>query len=172
LYYLSVPDSIDLGTTRLTMSHSETLSIGNSGLSAVFVSSISTDSADFSVTPSSASIPAGAKRNFIVIFAPTKAGPRMATVTIIHNGAPSPLHIVVHGIGVTPTLSAQISADSIDFGHIVSSRTRIDSVTITNTGDGMLNVSSVSVDSVGFICSPDIFTLAPATSKAIRVTFA
>lgn len=169
--YVSIPDTVDFGSVILSLKKIDTIAVGNYGFYPITVSSITSDNADFTITPTSGYFPNGATRNFSITFTPQADGMRTGVITVVHTGIPSPSRIIVRGIGVTPTLTCGISADSLRFGHRTLGAIITDTIVATNTGNGVLTVSSVTIDSGAFILTPSSAVLQPGARVSFFVTF-
>jgi len=66
----------------------------------------------------------------------------------------------------------QTSASSLAFGDVTVDSTADQTVTITNNGGGILNVSSVTSDNARFTISPSEVNLAAGANQIFTVTFA
>lgn len=76
---------------------------------------------------------------------PTAPGPKAATLEVAHDGAPSPLRILVEGSATTP-LGLAPSVTTVDFGDVaVGSSSGRRRVTLTNYAAGPVTVTSVDL---------------------------
>jgi hypothetical protein len=149
--------------------------VTNSGTLPLVVGAVSTTDAEFTVSTTCATLAVGANCAISTTFAPTKAGPRTASLQVVHNGAGGASSVALSGTGVgAPTVT--LSATSIDFGEVMlpfSSPTH--SVAVSNVGHGPFQLTSVLVTGDGFSresgdCA-DGTTLEPATACTIRLKF-
>lgn len=60
---------------------------------------------------------------------------------------------------------------SIDFGNVLVGENKVDSVVVTNSGTGTLNISQVGSDNSRFHVTPANAILSPAASRTFYVTF-
>ena len=103
---LSMPSSISFGSQTLgTTSAPSSVTVTNTGGSAVFVSSVnSSNPSEFAVTTSTCTtVNPGAGCLFSLTFTPGAAGARTATITVVSNGTGSPQAVNASGTGVTGT---------------------------------------------------------------------
>lgn len=86
--------------------------------------------------------------DFDTTFTPTVAGAVSCTVTISLNGGTSMKTVVLTGTGTPPPINIVVNPGSVNFGDV---RRNTDSsavgLSVTNTGGGTMNVSSVSITS-------------------------
>lgn len=65
-----------------------------------------------------------------------------------------------------------VDKKSIDFGNVTVSTKKTDSVTVTNTGNADLTISSVVSTNSKFTITPTAATIAPGASRKVYITFA
>jgi hypothetical protein len=120
--------------------------IFSTGTAAVTLSSIAitgTNASDFSIAsttcpPSSSTLAAGSNCAVYVVFTPSAAGTRTASVTITDSATGSPQTVALTGTGQSPSTTVSISPANITFTTpqnigVVSAQS---GATITNTGTG------------------------------------
>jgi hypothetical protein len=135
------------------------------------------DPADFSQTNNctlAANLPPGKTCTVHVTFTPATTGNRSASLTFTDSGAGSPQHVGLSGTGTPPAVT--LSPTSLNFGNQtigVASTPQIS--TLTNTGSGLLTVSSIIINGPN---SPDFSQtntcsspVQPGNSCQISVTF-
>jgi len=93
------PSSIDFGTLFVSTTMTETLTVTNTSSKALFITSVTVDSGDFAVSPSSATIDPFGSWDFYVTFTPTGAGVQNGNVVFVHNGSTSPDLVGLTGDG-------------------------------------------------------------------------
>jgi hypothetical protein len=101
--FLVTPNSVDFGVVFISTVFTETVTVSNSGGAALFISSVTVDSGEFTVSPASASIDPGGTFDFYVSFAPTFAGDQSGNVVFVHAGATSPDLLPLIGTGTPIT---------------------------------------------------------------------
>ncbi len=101
-------------------------------------------------------------------FTPQATGTRSATIQITDNASGSPQVVTLTGVGVAPT--ASFSSPSLNFGTVVVGSGSNMLLTLTNTGNVSMNVSSVSA-SGDYTEANNCSTLTPTNSCSITVTF-
>lgn len=150
-----------------TTSAAQTVTITNTGTSDLGISSV-TAAGDFAQTnPFPSTLAPGANFQLAVTFTPSAPGLRNGTITIVDNEG---THVVaVTGTGVTPTVA--LNPSSLTFpGQLVGTTSAAQSVTVTNTGNSPLIISSITATG-NYLQSNDCATVAPQASCAIQVTF-
>lgn len=127
------------------------VTVTNNGTSPVTVTSTTTGgthAGDFdtgSDTCTGSAIPPFGGQCFIgVTFTPAARGNRTGTLNIASTGPGSPHVVSLAGRGIAPDIS--FSPESINFGNVeVGETSPIQTLSITNTGDAPLNVSSFTI---------------------------
>jgi hypothetical protein len=144
---------------------------GNATLSITSIAVTGTDSGDFSETNAcGSSLTAGKACTITVTFKPTAAGNRSAAITVTSNGAGSPQSLALTGTGSSAPL-VTLAPTSLDFGaQLISSKT-VKTVTLTNSGNATLTVSSVTISGSAFSETNNCTSVAAAASCTITVTF-
>jgi parallel beta-helix repeat protein len=125
-----------------TTSAAQPVTLTSSGETALNIGSIAA-SGDFAQTNDcGASIPAGQSCTIQVSFTPTARGTRTGTVSIVDNSTSSPEHVNLSGTGIAPV--ASLSRTSLAFGNEVLNVAVSSAVTLTNTGDAALGITSIA----------------------------
>ena len=166
---------VDVGVT--TSSQSATLT--NTGTTALLIGSMTVTGQGASMfvfaNTCGASLAVGASCTIHGHFTPTLPDSWPATLTLTDSATNSPQTIALSGTGVAPT-TVSLSATNLSFGaELVGVATPSQSVTLTNTGDWTLGISSIAV--TGSNASSFAFanncgaSLAPAASCTIHGHF-
>ena len=176
------PTSVTFGNQPVsTTSAAQTVTLANTGGSAVTISSIAitgTNSGDFGQTnncPSSLASNSSCAVN--VTFTPTATGSRSAALTVTDSATGSPQAASLTGVGTAPAVT--LNPASLTFGNQqVSTTSAAQAVTLTNNGSSALTITSISItgtNSGDFAqtnnCPLSPSTLAASASCAISVTF-
>src|SRR5713101_3018314 len=147
LFPASVPfSSITVGQS----SSSKLVTLTNTGDQALSVNAIAlagADSSDFVATPN-CSVPTVLSPNATctvsVVFSPTAAGPRQATLTVKDNAPGSPQSILLSGNGVSPVPTVTLAPGSLSFATTtLGSSSPVQNITVTSSGSAPLHISSV-----------------------------
>ena len=186
------PSALPFGNQSVgTTSTAQTVALTNTGNINLVISSLSitgTNPTDFQIVSGQTTCAvggAGVTANggtciIAVDFAPQASGSLSASVSIADNAASSPQTIALSGTGTQPAV--MLSQNPISFGSVnVGSTSTAPSVTLTNTGNQTLAISSVAID--GNVGTPGDFalsgsntcqtvgTLAPNATCTITVSF-
>ena len=97
------PTSVDFGSLLVSTVMTETVTVSNTGSVALFITSVTVDSGEFSVTPTSATVDPLGSAFFLVTFAPTFQGAQSGNAVFVHNAASSPDLVPLAGFGDTTT---------------------------------------------------------------------
>jgi hypothetical protein len=151
---------VNLSANSLTFSQqtvgstsaAQTVTLSNTGNASLSISSIAIDGTnfgDFAQTNNcDGSVAAGANCAISVTFTPTAAGSRSASLAITDNASGSPQTVALAGTGAqAPAVS--LSLTSLAFGQEnMNLTTPPQTVTLSNTGNSLLNISSVTIGGV------------------------
>ncbi len=187
------PASVAFGTVAVGSSTTADLRVGNSGTTAMAISSAligGANATDFAfVAPAAgtsdcrsvASLAAGMSCVLRVQFSPTTAGGKLATVTVTDNAAGSPAVVTISGTatGSTSGSVATLSAMSVAVGTAsVGGSVSAPAVTLSNGGTAALVISAFALggtDAAQFAqtntCGALPATLAAGASCAITLVF-
>jgi len=179
--------SVDLGTIIfgnvrvMQSSAAATVDITNTGFSDLHVQTITVSGAnagDFSLSmlPAlPATLHVGQSASFAVTFSPTAAGARSAKVVIANDDPNAPMKAIpLSGTGTLP--NASVSPNKLDFGNVLIGQTGGANFTITNTGTGPVNVTTLNISGPNaalFTANKKApFTIAAMGSSVVQVSFA
>ena len=164
---IALSGNLAFGSVTVGSSPQSTLTINNSGNSTMTVSSIGYPSG-FSGNWSG-TIVAGGSQPVTVTFSPTSATSYGGTVTVNSDATSGVNTIAASGTGaVTPTRTISLSGN-LTFGGVVVNSSAQSTLTIANTGNSTLTVSSISYPS-GFSGNWS-GTITAGSSQPVTVTF-
>lgn len=151
-----LPTQISFGSQAIgTTSSSQTLSLSNTGSTALTINSIALtgpDALNFQIAaPAAGNCPTtggtlgiGASCTLALQFAPLSGGAMSAHLTFTDNAAGSPQAVPLSGAGLAPVI--QISPASLSFGaQTLGTSSPALGVTLKNTGNGPLDIGSLTV---------------------------
>jgi hypothetical protein len=118
--------------------------LANHGSADLKISGVRT-SGDFQIQSNQcpATISPGAQCEIDVTFTPTASGTRSGALTITGNAANSPQSVPLTGSGVQPAVT--FSPASLNFpGVVINNASKIQTVTVTNSGTGVLNIVNLA----------------------------
>ena len=140
------PTSLTFGYQQIsTTSATQSVTLRNTGNATLGITSIA-PSGDFGQTNTcGTSVGAGANCTISVTFTPTATGTRTGAITITDSASGSPQTVSLTGSGATVTAPAvALNPSSVGFGNqAVNTASVTQNVTLTNSGTGTLNVTSI-----------------------------
>ena len=176
-------DAEQVGTT----SAAQTVTVTNSGSAPLSISSLGvtgTHPGDFTSTTTCAlspsTVPAGGSCTANVAFAPTAAGARSATFSVVDDAIGSPHSLSLTGTGtVTPVPGVRLTPPELLFAsQAVGTASPAQRVTLTNSGNAPLTLSAIAFTGTHVAdftqtsdCPVGAGSLAPAVSCGIDVVF-
>ncbi len=170
------PTAVGFGSVTVGQSNDQQVTIRNSGASALSVTALTTANPVFSVVSPRApfTVSAGATSVITVRFGPVSAGPADTALTIGSNDPRQPSVTVAlsgSGAGVTAQGRLAVTPPAIDFGSAPVGEPRTSTVTLRNTGAGILTVTSLNVSGAAFTIGGATapLVLAPNGSQAFTV---
>lgn len=175
------PNSVTFPSTAVGVkSSAQVVTLTNTGNESASITSITlsgTNMSDFTETNTcGSSVAAGKSCTISVTFTPGATGNRSATLSVADNAAGSPQTVTLSGAGSSQA-SVSLSPTSINFGTVSLGANAPKLVTVTNTGNTTLIVSSITVSGNSSFTEAD--TCVSATSGiaagktcTITVTFA
>jgi phosphatidylethanolamine-binding protein (PEBP) family uncharacterized protein len=143
------PTSLALGSQPLsTASPIRAITLTNTGKGNLNVTSVAVsgvNASDFTQSNNcGSSVAAGTNCTINVTFKPAAAGTRTAAVVVADTAVGSPQTVALSGTGDAPV--ASVSPSSLAFGNqAVGVTSSAQSVTLTNSGNAVLNVSRIAV---------------------------
>lgn len=142
---LTITGDLNFGNTTINTSSTKVIQLTNSGTTNINVSSISITS-PFSTNWNSGTIQPGSPQSVTITFNPTTLGNASNTFTINSNATNNPVTIQATGTGVQQTTQTRIISLSgnLSFGNVTVGQTSSKILTISNTGNSTLTVSSIS----------------------------
>jgi hypothetical protein len=171
--------SLSVGQTSSAL----TLTILSNGGQALSLNTLAISGAnagDFTITSDTCHVPTalqpGKSCMVLVSFTPSAAGNRTAALTITDNASPPTESAQLNGTGLTPAPAATLIPDSLDFGTVTQGTSTPLNISLKNSGNAALHISSVAVvgaDANDFSSSsPTCNAAIPANSTCtITVTF-
>ncbi|MGH9703643.1 MAG: choice-of-anchor D domain-containing protein, partial [Candidatus Acidiferrales bacterium] len=174
--------SISFGNQLLnTNSASRTVLLTNTGAGTLTITGITftgTNSTNYSQTNTcNGSVAGNASCTISVVFRPNATGTRTATMNIADNSVPSPQTVTLTGVGSTTAAAvASLSPSSLTYtNQFVNSTSAAQVITLTNTGNESLGVTSVTVTGANITdfaqTNTCAATILAAGSCTISVTF-
>lgn len=147
---------------------SRTIVISNNGNSALLVAGIEYPNG-FTGNWNSGTISPGGSQPLTVTFRPAELKTYSGFVNVISDATDGDSTKAVSGTGVVAATRVIALSDSLAFGNVVTNTTAVRTLTITNTGNSTLSVSSISYPA-GFIGAWS-GSIAPEGKQDVAVTF-
>jgi hypothetical protein len=169
-----IPSSVSFGNVTFGSTDSQTMRLTNTGTSELTISKISATGAGFNESGLSIplTLPAGQNTTFTASFKPAAKGAHAGNIAISSNAGGSPLSIALSGNGVTTNTKLSASATSLEFGTMAVGKTATHDVSLTNTGNTNVTISSVAVTGSGFTATGGANAiLTPDQSIVVAVRF-
>jgi hypothetical protein len=94
------PTSIDFGQICVDSSKTDSVTVTNMGIATLDITSVVSDNAEFTVTPTTGSLDPTQSMQFYITFAPIDPGVETGNIIFTHNAATSPDTVTVVGNGV------------------------------------------------------------------------
>lgn len=163
---------IEFEDVELDSSATQNLRISNVGTGTLEVTDISSDSPQFTVSPTSFQLSPGGSQVVTVTFAPRSPGLKTATISIKSNDPDQAVVTVsLKGIGAAPDI--RLSATSHSFGDVRVGENALWTLKIYNTGRATLQLKAIMSDSRAFTLPGLTFPqgIAASDSLACRVVF-
>jgi photosystem II stability/assembly factor-like uncharacterized protein len=170
------PNPLNFGDVLINSNVSQNITIENHGTANLVISSIS-KSGNAAFTLSEVTTPitiaAGARRTITVQFRPTSSGSCTGTIELSHNASGSSSTINLTGNGTLPPPGITITPNPIAFGDVTVNTSSTQNITIQNTGNGPLQISSISINGNGFTLqnATTPITVAAGANRTITVQF-
>ncbi|MBM4165887.1 MAG: choice-of-anchor D domain-containing protein, partial [Ignavibacteria bacterium] len=171
-----IAPSISLSTLLLSLdsvlvntSNTDSFFISNPGSATLNVTNVSCNTNAFIVTPNNFFIEPDDTQKVFVTFTPSNAISYNGIITIEHNASGNPTSLLVTGTGITP--SVFIFPATLFFSEVIVNTTKLDSITITNTGTAELVVTNITSTHFTYSASPTNFILSPNQNKKIYISF-
>jgi FG-GAP-like repeat/Abnormal spindle-like microcephaly-assoc'd, ASPM-SPD-2-Hydin/FG-GAP repeat len=170
------PSSLDFGSQAVgTTSGQMAVDVSNDGSADLVIYNVSsTDAADFPATSDCGPYPRtfhpGQGCRVLATFTPSTAGPLSGDIRIGNNSTNAATQVPVTGTGIAP--EASVAPTSVSFGdQLVGTASGSQPVTLSNTGNADLTISSVAVSN-GFAQTNNCGSTVTAGSNCtINVSF-
>ncbi|HNG91747.1 MAG TPA: choice-of-anchor D domain-containing protein [Acidobacteriota bacterium] len=163
---------IDFGSVAVGDQVCRQLVVTNTGNSTL-VFNATVQGNGFSGGTGNQQVPGGASGTFQICFTPPTTGDFTGSLVIASNADNRPtVTASLTGRGVAPSIS--LNPTQIQFGSVAVNQTSTQAVSITNTGNAVLNVTSIIVNGQGFQAQgvPGTpFQLQPGSSQSFQVAF-
>ena len=174
-YVSATPLTAQFGTVPVGTKNTQTVQLQNTGSRAVTISSVTATGAGLSVSGITMpfDLAAGSTTQFAIGFQPTAAGSVSGAVAIASTASDSSLSIATSGTGAVTTRLLSVTPASVAFGNVNVSASATTPVTLKNTGNSSLTISSDTSTGTGVsVTGMSGTTLSPGQSATLTAGFA
>jgi P pilus assembly chaperone PapD len=169
------PSSISFAAAVVGVQNSQTLKLSNTGGTALTVTGIIATGAGLSINGFSGStlLNPGTNATFGVQLTPKVSGDFSGSVAILSKSSALDTTLPVTGEVASAKLAISVGPSSLNFGTIGAGTSKAQSVTLTNTGNTEVTVSSISLSGKGFSMTGSSvpIKLASAQDATVEVQF-
>ncbi|MGA9142556.1 MAG: choice-of-anchor D domain-containing protein [Candidatus Acidiferrales bacterium] len=145
------PASVSFGSLVVGSNASVSVTLTNSGTGNVSITEGTASGTGFTMSDLAATtLTAGQSTSFTVKYAPTTAGASTGNVSITSNAPGSPLAIPLSGTGTQTQPQLTLNPTAVPFGNVSVGSSSSQNVTITNSGNGTLNITGATPSGAGF----------------------
>lgn len=151
----AAPMSASFPGVAIGSSSSQTITLQNTGTASATISSASVSGTGFSTSGLTlpTSVGPGQSMAFNLVFTPNGAGNFAGSVTLNSDATNSPILISASGSATAATAALSASTNSLNFGMVAVGSSSSLGVTLTNTGNATVTISSVLLTGAGFSAS-------------------
>ena len=164
-----VPVSLNFGDVTRSAGGTLRLALRNNDLNAGSITSSSSQSGQFSITPSTGGVGEADSLILMVHFAPAAFGTISDTLRLIGVVAGGVVKIPVTGRSPVPVLSPSVA--QLDFGDVSLSTQKTLDVTLSNTSINELMIDAMANSRAEYYVDPSSGTIAGNSSLTVHVTF-
>ena len=150
-----VPSIIDFKSVVVGQKNSQTVKITNSSAESIDLEQLRVSGSGFTLSPAKVPVilPVGGQVSVSVVFAPSNTSGASGSLVISSSDLKAPVSVPLSGSGEKATPALAASPASLNFGTRAVKSSTSQSVTLKNTGNIALSISSVSVASSAFSIS-------------------
>jgi Abnormal spindle-like microcephaly-assoc'd, ASPM-SPD-2-Hydin len=171
------PTSINFGTVATGVANTQMVQISNpsSSTTSVTISAATIAGAGFSTSGMSLplTLQAGQNTSFSVQFDPKAAGAVSGSLALVSTATTPSSGVALSGTGVAAALTLSANPSSVSFGNVTVGNTASRSITVTNSGNSTVAISSVGISGAGLMLSGgSAVSLSPSQSITLTVQYA
>ncbi len=171
----ATPSSIQFGKVISGVSYSQSVRLSNTGSTDVQITQAATSGAGISVSGLSLPITlqAGQSATFTAAVLSSTSGGIFGGITVVGNGGDAGTTIGMTATVVPSQSQLTASVSSVNFGNELVGNAATQNVTLTNTGNTDITISTVAASGSGFTVAGGIFgvKLSPGQQSGLAVTF-
>jgi hypothetical protein len=170
-----VPSAIDFKSVVVGQKNSQTVKITNTGDDPIDLNTLRVSGTGFTLSSPKTpfNVSAGNSVSLSVAFSPSNASAATGALVISSSDLETPVRVPLSGSGEKAAPELQISPASISFGSRALNSSTFQSVTLTNTGNVGLKLSSISLGHAAFSVTglASGISLSPDQKLAFQVWF-
>ena len=159
--------SIAYGFVVIATGKTDSVLVTNTGTAALVITSVTSSSGRFTVSPSGGTIQPGAKSTFRITYTPSTTNTSNSNIVFQHNAPNLKDTVVASGTGTGFSPNRRYVA----FGNAQVGSISRDSVVITNAGAATLTITGITSSNGTFAVSPSGASIAAAGSAKFYITF-
>jgi hypothetical protein len=151
------PSSVDFGNVPVHTSGSRSLTLTNTGTTALTVTKIQLSGQGYSTSGGSLAVKkvvnAGSSLEFSVVFTPIQAGDVQGNLLITTTADSIPLAVKLDGMGVVASGGShgiEATPPSVNFGNVTVGTTDTQTMRLRNTGTTDLTITKITVSGTGY----------------------
>jgi hypothetical protein len=128
------------------------MTLTNSGATSITISSAAVSGASFGIAGLSTpmTLSSGQRMSFSASFTPSSAGGANGSISIASDAPSSPMTTELSGTGTQSQSELSISPTSVNFGNVKVGSSSSQNITLTNSGNAALTISSATPYGQGF----------------------
>jgi Abnormal spindle-like microcephaly-assoc'd, ASPM-SPD-2-Hydin len=177
---MTSPGSMAFGNVQVGKNQTQALTLANSGASSLTISQISASGTGFAASGLTmpVTLAVGQSKSLNITFTPTSTGTSSGSLAIANNGSNPSVSVTLSGVGTSggpaPEGTLTPNPATVNFGNVQTGKTLTISETLTNTGNGSVDISQAEVSGSGFSVTGFSVpvTLAVNQSTSFSITFA
>jgi Cep192 domain 4/Abnormal spindle-like microcephaly-assoc'd, ASPM-SPD-2-Hydin/HYDIN/CFA65/VesB-like, Ig-like domain len=145
------PSPVPFNNINVGSNSTQTVTLTNTGNAALNISAATISGSGYTMSLTAPkTINAGANAQFTVKFAPTTSGSSAGSIQITSNAVGSPATISLSGTGVTTQSTMTVNPSPVAFNNVNVGSNLAQTVTLTNTGNAALNISTATISGSGY----------------------
>ncbi|MHB8754318.1 MAG: beta strand repeat-containing protein [Candidatus Acidiferrales bacterium] len=176
LILTATPSNLGFGNVTVGASSSQTVTLKDTGSSTITISQVAASGPGFAVSGISLplTLSGGQSTTFTTTFTSSAVGAASGNVTVTSTASNSNLTMGLSATGVAAQPQLTLNPTNVSFGSIALGSNATHAVTVMNSGNASLTISSVSASGAGFswngLSLP--VTLAAGQGTSFNVVFA
>ena len=147
-----IPSVVDFKNVVVGQKNSQSIKITNSGLHSITLESLQVSGTGFTLSSAKAPVelPPGKNLNVNILFAPASTSGVTGALVISSSNLKSPAKIPLSGSAEKAAPALSVSPSSLNFGTEPAKTSTVKTVTLTNTGNIALSITSINLVSSAF----------------------